>query len=539
MRFLKAIQEFFSRTPEPDFDFQIPSNSTHDMETQREIDERINKGISIDDISYFYNDIFSKDVKFASLLVRKACNIEELSNLDHLIKLDRVIRQRSHYPSSSKRWTKTIEYYFPPNLTDEEKRVFTGLASLSPSGFCREQAVRYMSQNPHPYYIPYATLRMNDWVMQVSSKAEALFFTLLKGMEISELTSFLPCIDHINNYKRNQYTSLRKEVLEVIQSKASSEVLLYALQAVPDRYRYALVRLFLESKSIDTILASKILNEEKSPVVRYLVYNTLHKNEWPYSVDETIAFLKKEKFYRAKVILLNRISIETGDEITAAVSPFIADSSFLIRCQARDILRNNGINSFVKMYKDNCKSGFKVRNSLIGLSEANDPQSSTFITSYLEDEDQLIVASALRALLNLKIPVSFQDLKRYLLSRTQYLSKTAKLYIGDSCSNEQYSELVDEFEKEHPLYVYDYLFTIIGYAPKWDKVYIYYSLLSTTNEYIASQTKRFINEWFGAYNNSFYDPTPKQFQKFILLPDSIKRYHDLEALLESVRCRVK
>lgn len=496
--------------------------------------------LTLDTIRVDFHDFFSNDIGLNHHLAKQACNIKELSELSYLIKLDRVIRCTKRHLNSFYWQDKKIENVLPPNATEDETRVIVALASLAPSGFFREKAVMFMAQHPHPYYIPYLTLRMNDWVKQISEIAAKEFIRQLHELKIKDLINALPYIDHITNYSRNRFSTIREEVLEIINEKATPEEFAFALHQASDKIRCSLIRNLLVSKHLDIELATKIVKEDKSPAIRYLVYKHLSTQGWPYTFDETIKLLKHEKYYRAKAEILKVIENKKGTDIIEVITPFIADANVIIRCHARDILRNNGIDSFRSIYINNCNENYRLRNSLIGLAECGDTNDIPFIKKYLSHEDPYVVASTLRSLSYLNVEINYADLKQFLFSDTKFLSKTARIVLKDHCTKDNYNELADKLQDDYPSFVYDNILTLIEEASKWQKIYLYYSLLESENAYIVSSSKSKIENWFKYYNDSyFYYPTSEQYQSLLHLPENTKEYHSLSKLLESVKERVK
>jgi len=103
--------------------------------------------------------------KAAGLLYRELQKMD----FDGLIRTDIQMRQ-----TTSSQWyidwsNLSVEDLFTKSMDSDIRRTIVIFASFSPSGFIREQAIYMMKQ--YDGTLPFAILRLNDWVEQVRTVA--------------------------------------------------------------------------------------------------------------------------------------------------------------------------------------------------------------------------------------------------------------------------------------------------------------------------------------------------------------------------------
>ena len=119
---------------------------------------------------------------------------------DDLVRVDEQMRQTTSMEWSIDWRRISIDNFFTSEMSKDARRAVIVFASFNPNGFIRERAVRMMKD--YDGTLPFAILRLNDWVAQVQTAAIEIADYRLSNLAADELIAALPFADKLSRSGR-------------------------------------------------------------------------------------------------------------------------------------------------------------------------------------------------------------------------------------------------------------------------------------------------------------------------------------------------
>lgn len=131
----------------------------------------------------------------------------------------------------------------PPLLPESSSAPVVALASMHPSGFVREAAVRLLGTRTDGAELPWLLLRLNDWVPEIRKAAESAVRDRLVPSYSGRFVACLGLVERLRGVRRASQPALLGEIDRLLSEEAAWGALFEGLHATSAAVRQAAARI--------------------------------------------------------------------------------------------------------------------------------------------------------------------------------------------------------------------------------------------------------------------------------------------------------
>ncbi|MBL0320397.1 MAG: hypothetical protein IPP74_14075 [Alphaproteobacteria bacterium] len=457
-----------------------------------------------------------------------------------------LFRQYSYYDRERLFNSKSLKHFgsFPP---DDAVHLY-GMASFNHNGYIREEALHYLQNFPVREAIPYILLRLNDWVVQVRHKANAVLAQILPLISVTDLIKYYDTIERLEKTKHAQLTDIHSKILNQLQDSHNKKALLDIMKNMSFKERFFCWKaLSIEMPNDDQLL--NIAIADPAPEIRQWVIGHLLTNP---DFRKRIKILISDKAIRVRYSAIVAIPSEDFEKFRECYEAAIFDTSKSIRDYARFILRSHGYDHFINQYRNQLSLLPEKLNigAIAGLTETGVQEDIPKMKGFFGSNNPRIRALALSGLCRLKI----QDIDLLLLSGLQdsnaKVRNTAVSILSSGYSHLR-QELEDVLESGTPKSQKSALKVLIQYGaleslknilvalrkPSEEVRALAWQLLVSWHQYYAQRP------WFNcsaeSYKQTRYSFNELQKEKIAPPNHASSAWNDLADLMERLSSRVQ
>jgi len=457
-------------------------------------------------------------------------------SINDIVRIDEQMRQ-----TTSMEWfinwrEQKIEGFFTEKMSKEERCAIIVFASFNPNGFIREEAVRMLKD--YDGALPYIILRQNDWVEQVHQAAASSFDKRINCPAIGEIIDSLPYIERLNFGKRNSHQEKIKIFFNRLNSPEHREDLKKGLQSENVKTRRFCVNALFEAGEEGILKIIKCLKMTKDPFLKAMIFRRLCLQK--IDLKDIARIFVKDKFYVNRILALQYLNEEQTKDCKDIARRLLLDRNFSVRELAREILpkyeKDFDMRAFYieKLKSININI---VARAITGLGEAGEAEDTQYIVNYLKHSEEMIVRSAIVALMKLSRDKFIGILPEMLRDSRLGIVKTAQKLIlkYDFTDYEKILEIFWEIPYE---YTKIKCVQILFSATKWNRLIYMLKTLPCDVESVKNLSLKLISNWLFHINRSWVQVNEQQKERIYTLmkktenqlPESMKRM--LEFVLE-------
>lgn len=257
-------------------------------------------------------------------------------------------------------------------------------------------------------------------------------------------------------------------------------------------------------------ILSAVLRKERAPRIRLAFYLHMARSGWPWDRDTTTRQLRKERWYKVKLLLLEILIEKAGNELQDLLIQNLTDKSDRVRSFVRAELERRFNTDCRRVYLGNIESLRDLRYSIIGLAECGRSTDAPLIKRFLVAGDAAVVNAAIVSLPRLKKDTGFQELGRFLYCDNKSTSDVTTRVLKGELRDVEAEMVVRSMTDKWPDHVYLNIVKLLRLTPKWDSIKYLLLLLNHRNEVVREFCLRWISYWIKRYNSSFVSPSLEQ-----------------------------
>ena len=291
------------------------------------------------------------------------------------------------------------------------------LATMHPSGFIREQAVRVLYARNAAGSIPFLLIRRNDWVAQVRSAAVEALDASVAPENADQLVQALPLVHRLKRGSRADHGPFIDRVNTLLRQPSCEGALISGTRSADPMVRRACFSIALESPSSGLADLPKSGLQDRDPIVRLVAAGAAVRIT-PVDLKELLDRMEKDPFAPVRQTGLDARVALFPDDAEPTYQRHLLDRSPSIRAQSQRAL-NGGSRLPDAIYREEIGSGRtkRLHIALLGLAEVGNASDAQMISTYLNHGSARVRASAVRAVAKLKkgdrdlVPVLFAALQ--------------------------------------------------------------------------------------------------------------------------------
>ncbi len=309
-----------------------------------------------------------------------------------LIRLDEEFRQYSSMEWTIN-WQNVDISLWKTELKNREEYLWAiRLGTFHPNGYFREKCIWELANDEAS--VKFALLRLNDWVDQVRTAAEAAC-AYISEISIEELVNCLPYLEKVKQGGRRD-----RDVLSFLEESIARGIIgklkkvdLQNLRRYEIRARRYLYQMLLERKLLSKDEVEQVLERENNGQCQSLIMAMLLKN-YELSIAELDEYLE----HKSKVV--QRKALEKKYSILGTswkgLEKKLLSTSAGVRGDVSYILRKHTELDIVAYYAEHLETPYK-KISILGIGENGTAKDAGILLRYLEEDAEGIVKSAIHA----------------------------------------------------------------------------------------------------------------------------------------------
>lgn len=267
------------------------------------------------------------------------------------------------------------------------------LGTFHPNGYYREKCIRALKDNKAS--LPYAILRLNDWVREVRAAAEE---TCLSVTEFTapEIIGFLPYLEKVKKGERANSAAIAGLEKTIAESTSKHPVIIDRafIRQNDGKTRKTVYRFLTTNKLITKEAVNSIVSLEKSGQIQNLLMTVLIE-KYELSIPELDEYLNNRSVNVQKKALEQKYNLLKG--YWDGLENLLLSRSFKVREMTRYILEKHTEIDAKAYYVERMESAYK-KVCIQGIGECGTAQDAEILKPYLEDSDPGIVKVAIHAI---------------------------------------------------------------------------------------------------------------------------------------------
>lgn len=287
-----------------------------------------------------------------------------------------------------------------------------GAASLNGSGWVRDAALAELENRPDAEAVPYALLRLNDWVPQVREHAEHLVQILLRRVEPDAFITHWWLIDHLLTFERTDSASARQRILDRLHEDDARDALERGLSHSRRAARLFCARCLADRLPHEPALVD-LLARNEAPAVRKWLGMQLAVDPGSYGRQHLVHLLQDHAAL-VRVAIVRSLSADEVQRIADVLDEMLFDDHAVVREAVRSALWRRArlvTRGFGPRYRDRlATAGERVNpGTVAGLGETGGADDYDIVREYLVHERGPMRAAALYACIRLNRERSLEE----------------------------------------------------------------------------------------------------------------------------------
>ncbi|MCL2013751.1 MAG: hypothetical protein FWG69_02040 [Oscillospiraceae bacterium] len=443
------------------------------------------------------------------------CDALEKMSFDDLIRVDEQMRQTTSMEWSIDWRRLSIDSFFTSEMNKDARRAVIVFASFNPNGFIRERAVRMMKD--YDGMLPFATLRLNDWVSQVQKSAVETADYRLSNLAAGELIAALPFADKLSRSGRIQNANTYiKRIFSALTFDENEKELFIGLSSDNIRTRRICTTALFNADHPRYDIAVNRLQSETDPFLRANIFRKLIAAG--KDLNAVAERLLTDKYPLNRMLAFQYICDTNDVKALQWAEILLLDKSMAARETSRFYLGKNAPRyDYRAFYKSRLNDS--TASAILGLGEVGISEDVSDIENYLKSEQISIVRAAMFAVMRL-------DSEKYSPQITDFLSDNRTGIVKTACNLimktavPDYTRVMEIFRTTKFTNTRQKCFSVLLTASKWQRLIFILDILEIGDSDMIESATVALDRWFDNWNRSYTVATSAQIEK---ITESIER----------------
>ena len=391
--------------------------------------------------------------------------------------------------------------------TDSD-RLYLALMTCHQNGYVREMALRILGADSSDIIIPFALVRLADWVTKV---ADVAAFEISKRLNTVHADKFVDCLGLIDRLKNNSRfrSEHSDQVYDLLRLPECAGSLRRGINLPSRDTRRHCFRIALENPALpdEQIIQEAIRSEDV--VIR----------KWAFAVSTTLFTGEdtKQLMRRAAVDTYGPIRRIAFQQATAGQSPvsfadlapFLLDRSHAIRRECQKLISQRLGKPTAEFYRSMLQpaAAGKLDIGVLGLAETGTQEDKEAIVGMLTSQPAHVRRAAVRGLRILGIDGQEAILLQAISSDVpSVVREAASALLGE---RKVEAATVWEVTLQNPDdRVRPVVLKLFRNTSKWQQLQLYLQAAGSTDPKLSECSIELLAHWVSKFNNTFVQPTP-------------------------------
>jgi HEAT repeat protein len=382
------------------------------------------------------------------------------------------------------------------------------LATMHPSGFVREAAMRSLSSRSGAAAIPFLLIRRNDWVEQVRSVAAEALDHCVSADNAQQIVDALPLIFRLETCVRADHGPFIARIRDLLSQPACADALSAGIGSHDSKVRRACFAIALESSSIAEGELLSVGLSDSDPIVRLMTARNAASSA-PGAILELLDRMERDPYTAVRQVGLDaRLSL-FPTEAASTYERHLLDRSISIRSQCQRALLSAG-EAPDAAYRAELGSGRTNRLdvAILGLSETGGTEDAQLASQYLANELPRVRAAAVRAVSRLEPGDRGPMLNAALRDPSPRVSREARSAFVAGQGAADSDELWNTFECAEHRHTRINVISVAQTLPRWERLHFLLRACVNSEAEVQERTVLGVSRWLDTSNRAALSPTP-------------------------------
>jgi HEAT repeat protein len=381
------------------------------------------------------------------------------------------------------------------------------LATMHPSGFVREAAVRSLSGRSAAASIPFYLIRRNDWVEQVRTAAVEALDLCARAENAKAIVDALPLVCRLEACTRADHGPFVIRIKGLLGQPESESALRSGIESSDPRVRRYCFTFAFESSSIPPSELLPAGLSDSDPIVRLNAARAAASLR-PEAIAELLDQMERDPYTAVRRVGLDvRVSLFPA-EAASAYERHLLDRSVSIRSQSQRALRGAPSPPEV-LYRDEILTQ-RTRTldvALLGLSEVGGAQDAHLVSRFLANELPRVRAAAVRAVSKLATGDTRPTLYAALRDSSPRVSREARIAFVMGKVPADADELWDTVEGAEYRHARINAVSVAQTLPRWARLQFLLRACVNSDELLTERAVLGVSRWLDTSNRAALSPT--------------------------------
>lgn len=393
-----------------------------------------------------------------------------------------------------------------------------GLLASHANGFVRAAALEVMAERHDGEEIPFLSLRANDWVEPVATRAQALLESRLRPDNRDAVLDALPFILRARRQQRRDYREIERALRSVLLSDGGDDAIARRHE-LDTAVRRSLFAILIDDATASGERMVAIALSDPDDVIRsraVAALPSLQQNGDAGAQLETVLSADPSPVVRG--LALTGLAEHFPERLMRVFPHVLFDRATRVRGIARFVANAHKLpfvprDLYVQRLQQPVSRGQTV--VLDGLGETGTREDAGLVTSFLTSRSPRARYAALRALAKLDVERAIPAAVAAIGDDAPSVRRVALEIIDFNASRVSFALVWDTVRSLSSAPVRARALRSLLRAPKWDAVIFLLEAMDDPDEEVQSVAARLVDVWVesGYFNRNQSQPTATQLER--------------------------
>lgn len=399
-----------------------------------------------------------------------------------------------------------------------------GLLASHSNGYVRSAALELLAQITTGQEIPFLSLRANDWVDPVATRANELLISRLRPDNREAVLKALPFIVRVLNQDRRDHSDIERALTYVLLSDGGQDALARGTQFDTSvrRRMYELLTASRKTSERRPFLAAL---DDPDAIIRARAIRSIAADaNFEERAEIVERLLRADPVPAVRRTALAALSEHMPQRIARVFPDILLDSAARVRGLAGFVANTHQLALVPREFYIQALGPTNPRRlsaAVEGVGETGTRADADLIASFLSANTARVRRSALRALAKLDAERAISAALAALVDTASSVRSAAVEILATHARRVDFEIVCRRVRSLSDPHARKNLLRVFADAPKWDAPVFLLEALADSDDNVRTAACRLLDRWIQTFNRNLTQPTPKQLQRIGVLLDSV------------------
>lgn len=399
-----------------------------------------------------------------------------------------------------------------------------GLLASHANGFVRAAALEVLAQTVDGQEIPFLSLRANDWVEPVATRASELLTGRLRADNRHAVFNALPFIVRVLGQRRRDHTEVERALRAVLLSDGGEEAFVWGPGLATPVRRMMFELLTSGETAVQRRLIDAALRDSDAVIRARAIRTVATAADFEHRAATLERLLRDDPVPAVRRLVLAVLAEHLPVRIGEVFPDVLLDRAASVRGLARFVASNHQLPLVPRdVYVQGLVSAQpqQISAAIEGVGEAGAHADTDLIVPFLSGKSPRNRRSALRALAKLNAELAIPSAITALADEASSVRSAAVDILSTNARRVDFEVVSRRVRSLADPHARRNLLRVFVDAPKWEAPVFLLEALADPDDGVRTFASRLIERWIENFNRNQTPPTAKQLQRIGALLDSV------------------